>query len=201
MIEALVTRFGKRGRPSHSHPRFLLSSTMASNSIAQLCGLCIQSFGQLGGLLLKPTAKFSDELSLIEVQDELGRFQVWAGNVGAHREGRVSLHHKLREASRIRGQVTELLAGLNEALLNGESDSPRAAVGFLTESSDCDRFGRERTRWRFDVVIGLRIHHLRRSFRGLSYHYRAPGTLLGSQSHHYLPLSVFDCLAQPYTSR
>jgi hypothetical protein len=43
------------------------------------------------------------------IKDELGRFGLWSGNVGAHRRGRGSLDHKLREASRIREQVINLL--------------------------------------------------------------------------------------------
>ncbi|KAI5779860.1 hypothetical protein DFH27DRAFT_489111, partial [Peziza echinospora] len=49
-------------------------------------------------------------------QDELGRFMVWAGNMGAHRVGRMSLDNKLREASHIQKAVTGLLKELAECL-------------------------------------------------------------------------------------
>lgn len=48
------------------------------------------------------------------VRDQLGRFRVWVGNMGAHhRGGRMSLDYKLEEASHIRSAVTELLEELN----------------------------------------------------------------------------------------
>lgn len=51
------------------------------------------------------------------VRDQLGQFRVWAGNMGAHhRGGRMSLDHKLEEASHIRSAVTELLEELNGTL-------------------------------------------------------------------------------------
>ena len=50
------------------------------------------------------------------VQDQIGRFRVWAGNMGAHRVGRMSLDYKLREASHVHSTVLELLEELNESL-------------------------------------------------------------------------------------
>jgi hypothetical protein len=44
-----------------------------------------------------------------DIKDELSRFRLWSGNVGAHRRGRGSLDYKLREASHIRDQVVNLL--------------------------------------------------------------------------------------------
>jgi hypothetical protein len=60
-------------------------------------------------------------ISLSGVKDELGRFKVWVGNIGAHRTGRSSLDHRLRDASHIRKQVVRLLEDLAESLLDGWS--------------------------------------------------------------------------------
>ncbi|KAK4177089.1 hypothetical protein QBC36DRAFT_310460 [Triangularia setosa] len=55
-------------------------------------------------------------LSRQVIQNELSRFKVWAGNIGAHRSGRASLDYRLRDASNIRSQVVALLQDLIESL-------------------------------------------------------------------------------------
>ncbi|KAF8249169.1 hypothetical protein K440DRAFT_660426 [Wilcoxina mikolae CBS 423.85] len=91
-------------------------------SIASLCNLCIQSFNQLSKLLSSSDYKFADQLSQAALEDELGRFRVWVGNSGAHRSGRVSLDHRLREASHVHAKLAELLWDLKKALDEGEDD-------------------------------------------------------------------------------
>jgi len=58
------------------------------------------------------------ELALQLVQDQIGRFRVWAGNMGAHHPAgsRMSLDYKLKEASHIHAMVVELLEELNTSL-------------------------------------------------------------------------------------
>ncbi|KAI0413521.1 hypothetical protein F5X98DRAFT_366486 [Xylaria grammica] len=56
------------------------------------------------------------QVQLSSVQDELSRFKVWAGNMGAHRTGRSSLEYRLRDASHIKSQVLRLLESLRELL-------------------------------------------------------------------------------------
>jgi len=60
----------------------------------------------------------SHELALQLVQDQIGRFRVWAGNLGAHHptRSRMSLDYKLKEASHIRNTVVELLEELHTTL-------------------------------------------------------------------------------------
>lgn len=60
-----------------------------------------------------------DSSILPSVQDDLGRFRVWAANTGAHRIGRVSLDYRLREASHIYAQVAKLLGELYNDLEEG----------------------------------------------------------------------------------
>lgn len=94
---------------------------MTSPSIASLYNLSIRSFDRLCGLLVQSPTEFSSQLTQLTVQDEIGRFRVWAGNVGAHRTGRLSLDHKLREASKIHGKVAELLLEMNSELQEGKA--------------------------------------------------------------------------------
>lgn len=95
-------------------------SVTGTPSIASRYGVCIRSFERLCNLVALDD-EFSTQISLLALQDEFGRFRVWAGNVGAHREGKISLDHRLREASQIQKQVTELLGDLDRALQEGKA--------------------------------------------------------------------------------
>lgn len=97
-----------------------MASVTGTQSIASWYGVCIESFGRLCDLLRVSESEFSSQISLLALQNEIGRFRVWAGNVGAHRGGRTSLDHRLREASQVHEQVTKLLSDLGGALQEGE---------------------------------------------------------------------------------
>jgi hypothetical protein len=92
-----------------------------ATSILSLYNLCIQSFDRLGRLLQHPDYDRAEQAlaSQTALEDELGRFRVWAANSGAHRKGRVSLDHKLREALHVHEKVTDLLGDLKRALEEG----------------------------------------------------------------------------------
>lgn len=113
-----------------------MTSATGTLSIASFYSVCIQSFDRLCDLLQSPDCEFSSQISVLDLQDELGRFRVWAGNVGAHRSGRVSLDHKLREASQIHNKVTELLKDLDEALQEGEARNLLSYYGSLHVNGD-----------------------------------------------------------------
>ncbi|KAF4450948.1 Zinc finger transcription factor ace1 [Fusarium austroafricanum] len=97
-------------------------------SIAEHVTACLQGFN---GLCSSPsicvdvsdanTPHSSNDISLLKLQNELSRFKVWSGNIGAHRKGRSSLDHRLRDASNIRDQLVELLQDLKESLQDGET--------------------------------------------------------------------------------
>lgn len=53
------------------------------------------------------------------VQDLFERFAMWAANCAADRRGRLSLDHRLSEASHVRDQVLQLLIELETALITG----------------------------------------------------------------------------------
>jgi len=52
-------------------------------------------------------------------RSEASRFRIWAENAGAHRIGKVSLDHRLREASKVKQMVIDLLDALNGDLQQG----------------------------------------------------------------------------------
>jgi hypothetical protein len=97
---------------------------------------CMLSFSQLFEQLrqarqagtssqsLTPDANNTEEVKSFEagekqLDDDLGRFTIWAENCGAHRHGRTSLDHRLREAADVKQMVLELLENLNEDLQDG----------------------------------------------------------------------------------
>ena len=88
---------------------------------AQKGGIALQYVRCEGSFykLLQGLEALNDQLVTQRILDELGRFRVWAGNAGAHRAGRVSLDHRLREASHIRSELTELLGELIKDLEEG----------------------------------------------------------------------------------
>jgi len=53
------------------------------------------------------------------VNDELGRFRIWAGNIGALSVGRGSLDYRLRDADYLHTNVISLLEDLKETLHDG----------------------------------------------------------------------------------
>ncbi|KAK4450352.1 hypothetical protein QBC34DRAFT_324536 [Podospora aff. communis PSN243] len=58
----------------------------------------------------------ANEFSVPRIKDEMARFKVWAANIGAHRNGRSSLDYRVRDTSKIRIQVLQLLEDLSESL-------------------------------------------------------------------------------------
>ncbi|KAF1849284.1 uncharacterized protein K460DRAFT_277438, partial [Cucurbitaria berberidis CBS 394.84] len=66
--------------------------------------------------MAKAELLIKSKLSPAVINDELGRFRLWCGNLGAHRRGKGSLDYKLREASHIRDRVIELLQNLKSVL-------------------------------------------------------------------------------------
>lgn len=57
------------------------------------------------------------------LQDELGRFRVWCGNIGALQKGHSSLDYRLRDSPLLSSNAIKLLQELEENLTSGESPS------------------------------------------------------------------------------
>lgn len=59
------------------------------------------------------------ESIIAAVNDELARFKLWSGNIGAHRTGPSSLDHRLRDSSPLTQQVARLLDELTTSIDEG----------------------------------------------------------------------------------
>ncbi|KAI8950036.1 hypothetical protein F4801DRAFT_590656 [Xylaria longipes] len=76
------------------------------------------------------------------ISDQLSKFKLWAGNIGAHRTGRSSLDYRLRDSSHLHTQVMtlldDLITSLHEvhSILSGETlpwDQDPGEVGELDQ--------------------------------------------------------------------
>jgi hypothetical protein len=79
---------------------------------------CLTIFRQIYRLLSESTCVYREDITPDDVEDELGRFKIWGGNIGAFQpiSMATSLEHRLRDASRTREQVLKLLQDLEESL-------------------------------------------------------------------------------------
>ena len=92
-------------------------------SIAPHALACLHLLGELAILIQDPQCRLRDQFQSSDIQDALGRYQVWGGNLGAFISGaksRRSLQYRLREASQIRDQVIKLLVRLSSSLERGK---------------------------------------------------------------------------------
>lgn len=96
-------------------------SLTSISPIAVRSSSCLQLFDRLCSLLDDKTS--NQLISLTVCLDESGRFRLWANNIGAFLtiDNRNSLDFRLREVSKICGQVVEFLEDLAEALDDGQS--------------------------------------------------------------------------------
>jgi hypothetical protein len=86
------------------------------SSIATHVQNCLEGFHNTCSKLAKAEPHIRNKVLPGVIQDALGRFRLWVGNIGAHRRGKASLDYKLREASHIRTRVLELLQNLESVL-------------------------------------------------------------------------------------
>ena len=107
------------------------SVTTAKAPIVLQYDSCKKSFHKLS-----KNIEISNQVFGQRILNEFGRFRVWAGNAGAHRTGRVSLDHRLRDASHIYQELTKLLGELNKKLKDGEFVSSRALPLSIQEPLD-----------------------------------------------------------------
>ena len=92
-----------------------------TSPIAESSCRCQQLFDRLSSLLHDNRSGYL--ISPAAILDELGRFRLWANNIGAFLriDYRNSLDFRLREASKIRSRIVEFLGDLAEALENGKN--------------------------------------------------------------------------------
>lgn len=97
-----------------------LEAVNAHESIATTGILCVKYFNRLTELLRASdhSRSFESQLSAVAINDEFGRFKVWAANIGALQPASrsSSLEYRLREATRVKDHVIRLLRDLNHSL-------------------------------------------------------------------------------------
>lgn len=107
---------------THDNPLTFSTSTVMALVTAPgldiLGRRCESYFKQLYVVLNDPSCLFRNDLLPTEVQDELGRFKIWARNIGAlqPRTMTSSLEYRLRDASHARQLIAKLLKTLEEVL-------------------------------------------------------------------------------------
>jgi hypothetical protein len=81
----------------------------ASSPIASRAKKCLELFTALVALPHQPNEQPGHDLSAAEAVDCLGRFKIWAGNLGAFQqfESKSSLDYRLRDASKISTQIVD----------------------------------------------------------------------------------------------
>jgi len=82
---------------------------------------CVGLFEDLVELLRQPEHRRAYGLSDAVVTDALGRFKIWAGNIGAFQgqDVKSSLDFRLRDTPKISTQILEILDDLAESLVDG----------------------------------------------------------------------------------
>ncbi|OSS47844.1 hypothetical protein B5807_06484 [Epicoccum nigrum] len=98
----------------------MASATKYNASIPTAVDGCGRSFLSLAESLRSPS-RFADQVASEAILDEFDRFKLWAGNIAAHRKGRRSLEHRLRDASQLKAETLSLLTSLSKALNHGAS--------------------------------------------------------------------------------
>ena len=90
--------------------------------IASRTKTCLELFERLNELSLQLDEERDSIAPTTEAADCLGRFRIWAGNIGAFQrfESKSSLDYRLRDAKKIAIQIVGLLDDLAESLEDGE---------------------------------------------------------------------------------
>ncbi|KAI0869699.1 hypothetical protein GGS24DRAFT_478076 [Hypoxylon argillaceum] len=119
-----------------------MASELATESIADNVTRALAAFEAITTreTQVEPTGSQYTWVRMID--DQLSKFKLWAGNIGAHRTGRRSLDYRLRDSSHLQTQVLRLLddlvTSLNEvhSILSGETlpwDQDLGEAGELDE--------------------------------------------------------------------
>ena len=89
-------------------------------SIATASIACLQYFTRLIFSLERSPLEHQESMPLKAVENENGRFKVWAGNLGALQKGNSSLDFRLRESSIMQTTVLKFLDQLRDTLGKSE---------------------------------------------------------------------------------
>ncbi|RYO82529.1 hypothetical protein DL766_007583 [Monosporascus sp. MC13-8B] len=108
-----------------------MAAAAAPNPTADQVAQCLGGFETITSGCSRAELDGSKERTIAAINDELSRFKLWSGNIGAHRTGRSSLDYRLRDSSRLREQVGKLL----DDLANGKKTPWDEEMG---DSSELD---------------------------------------------------------------
>jgi hypothetical protein len=117
--------------------RFQQQCTTA-NEISYAVINCLKVLSNVLSDQLLQSSECLQDVPLALWQDELGRFRVWAANIGAHQTGRSGLDHRLRDASDIKKQILQLLNRLQRLIqdLKELLDTPDVGIEEFSESEE-----------------------------------------------------------------
>ncbi len=93
-----------------------------SSCIADKSILCITKFQSLKELLADAEVEQKFGMKLLDCNDVLSRFKLWAGNIGALQDSQLasSLEHRLRNAQGVAKRIIKLLEEMMEDLEDGK---------------------------------------------------------------------------------
>lgn len=77
---------------------------------------CLEAFGALVGHLQAAKLGLAAQVSDADIEDEFGRFRLWAANIGALSRGHGSLDYRLRDAPVVLEGALKLLNELQQEL-------------------------------------------------------------------------------------
>lgn len=89
---------------------------MANATIGLRYLSCLGIFNQLCQNIERSSTTGDETISLPAIQHELGKLQIWAGDIGAQGTGRASLEHRLLESNDLYEAIVELLDELWDQL-------------------------------------------------------------------------------------
>jgi hypothetical protein len=98
-----------------------MANLPSTSHIASRAKKCVDLFNSLGDIFRQPDHQSLYGASESEIIDGLGRFKIWAGNLGALQSfaSKSSLDYRLREAPRIEAQIIDILNDLADSLGDG----------------------------------------------------------------------------------
>lgn len=94
---------------------------MMDRSISHWHDVCFRNFGNLlDASSASEKREYHEQMSVGFVIDQYGRFNVWAGNIGAQQRGSASLDYRLQDASHVKDQVIGQLKFLAQTTEDGQ---------------------------------------------------------------------------------
>jgi hypothetical protein len=88
-------------------------------SIAAISTECLANFQRLIECFQVSPQYKNDHRVQSGLRENAGRFNVWAGNCGAHQRGKSSLNYRLRDSATTKAAVVRFLHDLQNLLLEG----------------------------------------------------------------------------------